>query len=712
LRAYFVPCILSVVVTLLTAPVASAELRLGVYAQDITPQKFPVHVSGDFFDRTADRVVAPLHARTFVLDDGTTKLVMCVIDSCGVGREMLDEIKVLASAATGIPAERMMLSATHTHSAPSFGGLGAEPDPHYPAFFVKQVAAGIERAAKDLRPVHVGWTVVKNWEQTHCRQWVYRADRMFADPFGDVTVRVNMHPGWQNPNVIGPSGPVDPDLSLLAFRTPDGKPVALLANYSMHYYGADPISPDYMGLFSERAEALIAPGDEAFMAAMSQGTAGDMHWMEYGEPARNVGIERYTDDMLKLAHAAYQTIEYRPDATLAMAESLLELRVREPDEKRLAWAREVMKGVGDRAPKTHAEVYAREAIYLHEKPEQELKLQAIRIGDLGFAAIPNEVFALTGLKIKAQSPLEHTVNLYLANGAHGYIPPAELHPLGGYTTWPARSAGLEVGAEAKITDAVLGLLERVADKPRRPKVESHGAYAKAVLADKPVAYWRLNEWGGPDAADAAGNAARATQETGVLFYLEGPDSPAFSGPDTINRAPHFAGGRMAADLAGLGSTYSVEFWFWNGLASEARPVTGYLVSRGADGDPDAAGDHLGIAGTAAGADHGKLFFYNGNRHRASLIGRQAIAPRTWNHVLYVRDGTRVAAYLNGSPEPEFAGEAEVGHAPDVCQFFLAGRNDRLFGLEGRLDEVAIYDRALGGDVAAAHFRLAEVRPNP
>ena len=42
---------------------------------------------------------------------------------------------------------------------------------------------------------------------------------------------------------------------------------------------------------------------------------------------------------------------------------------------------------------------------LHEDPERELKLQAIRIGELGIAAIPNEVFALTGLKIKAQSPL-------------------------------------------------------------------------------------------------------------------------------------------------------------------------------------------------------------------------------------------------------------------------------------------------------------------
>src|SRR3712207_676057 len=129
------------------------------------------------------------------------------------------------------------------------------------------------------------------------------------------------------------------------------------------------------------------------------------------------------------------------------------------------------------------------------------------IGALAFAAIPNEVFALTGLKIKAQSPLAHTINLYLANGAFGYIPPAELHPLGGYTTWPARSAGLEVGAEQKISDAMVELLAKVAEKPRRPWADTHGLYAQAVLNSKPMAYWRLNEWGGPTTTDPAGGVA-------------------------------------------------------------------------------------------------------------------------------------------------------------------------------------------------------------
>ena len=164
----------------------------------------------------------------------------------------------------------------------------------------------------------------------------------------------------------------------------------------------------------------------------------------------------------------------------------------------------------------------REQLFLANEPQRELKLQALRIGELGITAIPNEVFAITGLKLKAQSPLQPTFNIELANGADGYIPPPEQHKLGGYTTWSARTAGLEEQAEPKITEAVLGLLEKVAGRKRQPVVESHGPYAEAVLASKPVAYWRLNEFAPPAAIDATGQGHDAKYEDGVAMYLPVP----------------------------------------------------------------------------------------------------------------------------------------------------------------------------------------------
>src|SRR6185503_9452076 len=196
-----------------------------------------------------------------------------------------------------------------------------------------------------------------------------------------------------------------------------------------------------------------------------------------------------------------------------------------------------------------------------------------RIGDLGIAAWPNEVFALTGLRLKRQSPFAATFNIELANGAEGYIPPPEQHKLGGYTTWPARTAGLETNAEPRIVEAALGLLEEVGGRPRRAPVEEHGSYARIVLDAKPLAYWRFEEMVLPTAHDAIGQND-ATFEDGVALWLPGadgrighqppqPPAPnAFSGSQ-VNRTAHFAGGRVRANVP-LSENYSIELWFWNG----------------------------------------------------------------------------------------------------------------------------------------------------
>ena len=68
-------------------------------------------------------------------------------------------------------------------------------------------------------------------------------------------------------------------------------------------------------------------------------------------------------------------------------------------------------------PRNQVEVYAQQAEWLHENPRAEVVLQAVRIGELGITAIPCEVYGITGLKLKRQSPLALTFNLELANGA-------------------------------------------------------------------------------------------------------------------------------------------------------------------------------------------------------------------------------------------------------------------------------------------------------
>src|SRR5439155_21783113 len=103
------------VMLLLSTPAGAEEpkqvFRAGAHAMDITPLKYPISVNGGMQDRQAKGAHDRLHARCLVLDDGTSKIVITVCDSCMIPRELLDEAKRRASKATGIPTDHMLISA-------------------------------------------------------------------------------------------------------------------------------------------------------------------------------------------------------------------------------------------------------------------------------------------------------------------------------------------------------------------------------------------------------------------------------------------------------------------------------------------------------------------------------------------------------------------------------------------------------------------------
>ena len=671
--------------------------RAGAHAIDITAPFGPLIQNGGFVERKVPKMApGSLHARCIVLDDGDTRLALAVVDSCMVTREVCDEAKALAEQATGIPLNRILISATHTHSAPSVMNfcLGTRADPAYTRFLPPRIAEGIRLAADNLQPARIGWAKITAPEFTNCRRWIMRPDTMSTDPFGDRTVRAMMHPGHQNPAYIGPAGPIDPDLSLLTVQTADGKPLAVLANFSMHYYGGGP--SDYFGIFANRLAARLTedhPGADP-VCIMSQGTSGDLHWMDYSKPRKSVGPSKYADGLADLVEKAMKGVAYRNHVPLGMHEQRLTMNRRRPDEQRLDWARRILDSMKGGRPRNKPQVYAEQAVYIHENPEVVVVLQALRIGDLGIAAWPSEVYGITGLKLKAQSPFAATFNIELANGAAGYIPPPEQHTLGGYTTWPARTAGLEVQAEPKMLESLLISLEKLAGRKRRPVNTTHGRYTQAVLQADPLAYWRFEEFGGATAADSTGSSLLGAFHGGRAYYLPGPDSDGLSATGVVNRAVHFAGGGMTAEVKRPGDTYSLSLWFWNGMPYNVRDITGHLFAHG--------GDRIYIGGKAGDGRRGKLVFEHDG---TTLAGRTPLGMRQWYHVVLSRSRDAVSVYLNGSKEAELSGEVKTLQ-PGATTWHLAGDGSSPETFEGKIDEVALYDRVLKPDEVVAHYHAA------
>jgi hypothetical protein len=467
-------------ITLLFPSIATAQapksFRAGAFAMNVTPEKFPISVNGGMGDRMVKAANDPLHARCLVLDDGSTKLAIVVVDSCMIPRELIEDAKQQASKLTGIPKSNMLVSATHTHSAPTLGSVfQSDPDPDYLKFLAEKIAQGIEKAHKNLAPAKVGWGVGKDPTQLFNRRWKREHALMPPNPFGETTDRVQMNPGHQAKGLIEQAGTVDPDVSLLAVQTKDGKPLALLANYSLHYVGGNPdLSADYFGAFAERIATLLGQdsGNGPFVGIMSNGTSGDVNNVNFAampltrKPGEQIRI--VADSVAKAAFEAYKKIEFHEYASLAVAEKDIQLGVRKPSEADIRRAEEIVqKAKNPKQLSGLAEVYAGETVKMAKFPDTvTAKMQAMKIGELGIAAIPCEVFTEIGLEIKKKSPHKPTFTIELANGYNGYLPTPSQHKLGGYETWRARSSYLEVNASDKITETILDLLKQVAMKDK------------------------------------------------------------------------------------------------------------------------------------------------------------------------------------------------------------------------------------------------------
>jgi neutral ceramidase len=466
--------LLLIALALFPRPAFSGELKAGAFAMDISPESYPVSINGGMRDRQAKGAADPLMARCLVLDDGQTTLAITVCDSCMIPRDIFDAAKQLASKATGIPASNMMFSATHTHEAVTVTGVfQSEPEEAYRAFLTKKIAEGVEKAWHERQPARIARGSGKDPSQLFNRRWFMQPSVVNEDPFGNTTDAVKMNPGFKRESLKEPSGPIDPEVGIISLQTKDGKPLALFANYSLHYVGDAPpnmLSGDYYGVFAERMAAKMGGESPTFMAVMSNATSGNINNVDYnsGKPRpRSEPMSQCTAVAISVVDAISKVLpdlKYTSDITLAAVETEIELGVRLPSaddlkkaEERLAKAKPEYSDVKD--------IYARETVLLSKYPSSvKVLLQAFRIGDLALVSSPCETFCETGLAIKAASPFKPTFVVELANGYNGYLPTPEHHAWGGYETWRARSSYLAPDAEPKIRATLLDLLGQLQAK--------------------------------------------------------------------------------------------------------------------------------------------------------------------------------------------------------------------------------------------------------
>ncbi|MCZ7649210.1 MAG: neutral/alkaline non-lysosomal ceramidase N-terminal domain-containing protein [Planctomycetota bacterium] len=348
--------------------------------------------------RTAEAVLDDLFARAIVLGDGARKVALCSVDVIGLSADLVQTVRKRVEKEAGIPPERVLLSAVHSHSTPTtsvfrmWGALSTS----YVKWVAQAVGDAVVEAAQGARKVELG--------------------------FGSAEVR------GVAKNRVRADGPVDHTLRVLAAREPGAAtPCLVAANFGCHPVCMDShsrfVSADYPGRMLRDLKQAYPAAEPVFF----QGCLGDIN------PERtHGGVDAAQDHGRRLAEAAAGILrEMKYDAPAFVDGARVDLDLPLDAERYRSDAEAYLyRGV---VPKYHDWIaiggfmrdWAVEALALSAAgvpPAVRTEAQALRIGETVVVGLPGEIYTLIGDGIRKGLPnSKHVWVVNFSNANVGYI---------------------------------------------------------------------------------------------------------------------------------------------------------------------------------------------------------------------------------------------------------------------------------------------------
>jgi neutral ceramidase len=385
-------------------------------------------------DYASTGVRDPLYAKAIVFaDPGGTKVALLAVDVCMLSRDQVAMMRTHIAARCDIPADHILIAATHIHSGPATLKLYVCPQAEESAIreFLTRAAEAVVAAHADLRD-----TTLRVGIATESRLSFYRRIRC-----QDGKCHMNWEsfaPGF----AVGPLGEIDPQLIALTFERA-GAPEAVLVNFPLHPaildYGNDQYSGEYPGFLAEALRRIEGGG---FMSLFFNGCCGNINHLNYRDPTaprRGVEVAQRAGYMLAAGvKQAMNRAQSVGDAPIALSREWVTLKRLTISEERYRWSLEAVEkmktnpppGAEDGLPDEYS---AETWIGMHQVQNEDdrAEVMVIRVGEVGIVGLPGEVFCEFGVEIKAKSPAAHTIVIELANDAVGYLPTVEAFSQGG-----------------------------------------------------------------------------------------------------------------------------------------------------------------------------------------------------------------------------------------------------------------------------------------
>ena len=207
----------------------------------------------------------PLYMKGVILEHPREgRMVHVVWDHGAFFHEDGDAIRRAIAEASGAAFERVLLTATHTHSDYWWPFV---PEPRYRDFAVRAVRKPVEEAARRLEPVRAGWKTIEAPGLGRSRTVYLRDGRAYTERWAIPST-------WHVPEEdILRRGPADDDLRILVLERLDGSRLAVMANFSCHNSAAMKdrrATDDFFGVASE----IVGKAEEC-LVVVSPGSEGD-----------------------------------------------------------------------------------------------------------------------------------------------------------------------------------------------------------------------------------------------------------------------------------------------------------------------------------------------------------------------------------------------------------------------------------------------------
>lgn len=373
-----------------------------------------------------------LYARSMVLESGAAAIAFVSLDVLALPSGFVNLVREKIEASTGIKRDLVVIASTHTHAGPVTVKTFFNPSDSLDQGFMDHIASAIVSSVESA--------------------WSRRQPARVGVGSGRVEgIGVNRRTADKTP--------VDEEIGIIKVDDMEGRPRAVLINYSCHptvlgsdnllatgdfpFFAIDTIEKelghDAFAMFVNGTQGNISMGHSSELSAIGVITPGRTfeHAEELGNKLASATLAALnnieTNDSPKIDGMVAEMrfpIKDLPD--ISTAENNLTLAERElqalSDDG--ASAESVMKAKSKRLYASITDFYAREMSAFADG-RLPVELQGIRVGDALFLAVPAEVFVEIGLEIKKRAK-HPTFIVGIANGYIGYLPTAASYEANGY----------------------------------------------------------------------------------------------------------------------------------------------------------------------------------------------------------------------------------------------------------------------------------------